>query len=351
MWSVRGKGVSSWSRQICVEQLCYSWGGGLVGHLRNEFKMIVVESHVSVQSLNILSFLSLHKPGRDLRTKCFGKMLFRLHSTVTSSVQRFRSCWSDFVVFSDRKAYLEDSAWKQSPCYNMVHECWFSSQVITFNTVLHLSWAALQLLLLSEIKEYVPVFFPFLLFSVLLGICFVSAWWLKAVAPLQPWRFPGSSGSSMSLSLGFLLFLEQHLTHLLPPVGFSIPGSLGCLPWVHIPVLWAVLQLFSAWLSHLSLSQGFSLPRFFLIMYLFALLLPERTVFDLFISKSIALSRHVPWDPVSQANRPITDPPREKQMLLYRQAFVERKRFIFAFGKIFVTEGSLLKLYPTPAAV
>lgn len=81
-----------------------------MGHLRNEFKMIVVESHVSVQSLNILSFLSLHKPGRDLGTKCFGKMVFRLHSTVTSSVQRLRSCWSDFVVFSDQKAYLEDSA-------------------------------------------------------------------------------------------------------------------------------------------------------------------------------------------------------------------------------------------------
>jgi len=316
--------------------------------------MVVVESHVSMQSLNILSFLSLHKLSRDLGAKCFGKMLFHLHSTVTSSVQRFRSCWSDFVVFSDWKAYLEDSAWKQSPCYNMVHECWFSSQVITFNTVLHLSRAALQLLLLSEIKEYVPVFFPFLLFSILLGICFVSVWWLQAVAPLQPWRFPGSSGSSVSLSLGFLLCLEQHLTHLLHPVGFSIPGSLGCLPWVHIPVLWAVFQLFSAWLSHLSLflsQEGFSLPRFFLIIYLFTLLLPERTVFDLFISKSIALSRHVPWDPVSQANRPITDPSREKQMLLYRQAFVERRRFIFAFGKIFVTEGSLPKLCPNPVAV
>lgn len=55
----------------------------------------------------------------------------------------------------------------------MVHDHWFSSQFITSNSVLHLSRAALQLLLLSEIKDYVPVCFLFLLSSVLLGICFI----------------------------------------------------------------------------------------------------------------------------------------------------------------------------------
>lgn len=55
----------------------------------------------------------------------------------------------------------------------MVRDRWISSQFITFNSVLHLSRAALQLLLLSEIKDYVPVCFPFLLSFVLLGICFI----------------------------------------------------------------------------------------------------------------------------------------------------------------------------------
>jgi len=42
-----------------------------------------------------------------------------------------------------------------------------------FNSVLRFSRAALQLLLLSEIKDYVPVCFPFRLSAVLLGICFI----------------------------------------------------------------------------------------------------------------------------------------------------------------------------------
>lgn len=69
-----------------------------------ELKMIVV-SHVSMQSFNTLSFLSLHIEGRYLGIKRFSV----LRSAVTSSVQRFRSCWSDlifFEIFSGQKVYM-----------------------------------------------------------------------------------------------------------------------------------------------------------------------------------------------------------------------------------------------------
>lgn len=104
IWSVTGKGVSNWSRKIPDWHLCYLWGGGLVGDLMKELKMVVV-SHVAMQSFNTLSFLSLRILGRDLGVKRFSV----LHSAVASSVQRFRSCWSDFilfVVFSGQKVYV-----------------------------------------------------------------------------------------------------------------------------------------------------------------------------------------------------------------------------------------------------
>lgn len=66
---------------------------------------MIVVSHVSMQSFNTLSFLSLHIVGRYLGIKCFSVLC----SAVTSSVQRFRSCWSDlifFEIFSGQKVYV-----------------------------------------------------------------------------------------------------------------------------------------------------------------------------------------------------------------------------------------------------
>lgn len=173
-----------------------------------------------------------------------------------------------------------------------------------------------------------PIFLSLLPSFVLLGICFVSTWWLQAVAPLQPWRFLDSSGCSASLSLGLLFYLEQHLMYLLPPVGCSIP-VMG-FSWLsssgpYLPPVGCFPATLCLTFPSLCFSQKqFSLPWFFLISYLFAPLLPEWTVFDLFILKSIALSRHVPWDPVSQAYKPVTDHTCEKQMLLYRHVCGEK---------------------------
>lgn len=110
-------------------------------------------------------------------------------------------------------------------------------QSITFNSVLHLSRAALRLLLLSETKDYV-LCFPFLLSSAPLGLCFIR----------QPRRFPGSSSTPVSLSWGFLLCLEQHLMGLLPPTGFGVQlwGSLECPSRVRLVFLWSAFQPFSA---------------------------------------------------------------------------------------------------------
>lgn len=86
----------------------------------------------------------------------------------------------------------------------MVHGHWFFCQFIAFNSVLSLSRSVLELLLLSETKDCVPVCFPFLLSSLLPGICFIKQCTVTAGSCSSP-RFPGSSST---LGLGFLLLRE-----------------------------------------------------------------------------------------------------------------------------------------------
>lgn len=270
---------------------------------------MIGESHVSMQSFNTLSFLSLHVLGRDLGVKCFSV----LHSAVTSSVQRFRS-WSDLVFF---EVWSESICVGNCPPQNLSVTIWCrgaDSPVNSLHLILCFIFPELPFSCFCWVKSRITRPFAFLFScppSCLASALLDSAQWLQAVAPLQPWRFLGSSSTSVSLSLGFLLCLEQHLMGLLSSMGFSIPAmrfswlsSSGpcCLSVVYFP---AILCLTC---PSLCFSQKwFSLPRICLIISLSSLLLPDRTAFDLFISKSIALSRHVPRDPVSQAYRP-TDP-------------------------------------------
>lgn len=188
-----------------------------------ELKMVVV-SHVSVQSFNTLSFLSVHIPGRDLGVKGFSV----LHFAVTSSVQRFRSCWSDFIlfeVFSGQKIYVWWTVQGESQCYSTVHDRWFSSQFSTFNSVLHLSRAALQLLLLNETKDYIPVCFPFLLSSVLLGVCFIRQCTVTTGSCCSPaLEVPRQLPHFCVFELRLFTLLGTASHGLLPLTGFSIPA-------------------------------------------------------------------------------------------------------------------------------
>lgn len=167
----------------------------------------------------------------------------------------------------------EGTAWKQARCYDTVLDYWFSSQSITFNSVLHLSRAALQLLLLREIKDYTPVCFPFLLSS----ICFIR----------QRVVTTGSCSSpalEVPRQLEHLWVFELRLFTLLGTASHGPPPS----SWLHH----SSCEVPSAVLL------GSMLPFCGL---LFTVLLPDRTAFDLSVSKSIALARHVPQDPDSQA--------------------------------------------------
>lgn len=129
----------------------------------------------------------------------------------------------------------------------MVHDHCFSGQFIAFNSVLHLSRAALQLLLLSETKDYVPVCFPFLLSSVLLGLCFTSQCTVTTGSCSAPaLEVPRQLQCFCVSELRLLRCWEQHLTGLLPATGFSVPAvrfswlsSSGprCLPVVYFPAV------------------------------------------------------------------------------------------------------------------
>lgn len=196
----------------------------------------------------------------------------------------------------------EGTAWKQARCYDTVLDYWFSSQSITFNSVLHLSRAALQLLLLSEIKDYTPVCFPFLLSS----ICFIRQ---RVV----------TTGSCSSPALEVPRQLEHLWVFELRPFTLLGTASHGSPPSsglhhssceVPLAVLLGSMLPFCGLLSSCSLpdfpiasvfQKLFSFRRTCLIMYLFTVLLADRTAFDLSVSKSIALARHVPQDPDSQA--------------------------------------------------
>lgn len=127
-------------------------------------------------------------------------------------------------------------------------------------------------------------------------------------------------------------------------MGFKIPlRRFSCLSssgpcCLFVACFPAILCLTFPSLLFLSLRNDFPFLR--CVLYLFSLLLPDWTAFDLLVSKSDGLCRHQlrssPRDPQA-----ITDPDMKGKGF--------RERFIFAFGKILLK--SLLKRCPIPAAV
>lgn len=164
--------------------------------------------------------------------------------------------------------------------------------------MLHLS-RALQLFLLSEIKDYVPICFPFLLCSVLLGICFIRQCAVTTGSCSSP-------ALEVPRQLQHFCVFELRLFTLLGTASHGSPPSNGLQHYgyeVLLAVLLRSMLPFCGLLSSNSLPD-FPIPLFLLLKNDFPFLgsvssyisslLPDRTAFDLFISKSIALSRHVP---------------------------------------------------------
>lgn len=309
VWSVTGKGVSHWSHKISDGQLCYLWGGGWVEGLM-EPRMVVVRSCTSMQCFNTLLVLSFHTVDSSLGGKCFSV----LHSALISSVQGSRTSWSDYIFFWglvwSEKTYRED-------CPNPISittRCMVTDSLInSLHLIQCFIFPDLSLSWFCWVKPRIVCQFAFL-FSCPLS-CLASAL-LSSAVTAGSCSSPGFTGSSSTLGLGFLLLLETAPSFQWTPA-FHLLGSLACPPQVQVAFLWPVFQLFSAWLSHPScfcLSEMI-FPFLRCVSYLFSLLLPDRTAFDLMVSKSVGLCRHVPWNSPPQTHRPITDSWHESQML------------------------------------
>lgn len=206
----------------------WGWVGGLM-----EPKVVVVKSCTSVQCFNTLLVLFFHIVGSSLGTKCFSVLCSTLISSVQGS-RLFGLIMPFSEILSDQKGHTERTSQTQSQHYNMVHGHWFFSQFITLNSVLPLSTPVLQLILLNETRDCMPVCFPFLLSSVLPGICFVQQTAASCCSP----RFPGSSST---LGLGFLLLLEA-------------ASSFQWASTIYLPVLLKSLLPFSGLFSSHSLT-------------------------------------------------------------------------------------------------